>query len=160
MTALRSVGYIVGGLITLVVILIAGLYFNLVRVRTTQYSNPAPAVTVAHTPDQVARGQYMVTAFPGCAGCHSSNPSASPPILDGGHIAAIDALGNFDAPNLTPGGPIRDWSDGQIIRAIREGIDRDGHRRRPHGDPPVPHVPQLAVSSQQSAVQLTAEAES
>jgi len=126
-TVLRSIGFIVGGLVALVVILVAGLYLNLVRLRTTQYSNPVPAVTVARTPDQVARGQYMVTAFPGCAGCHSSNGSASPPILDGGHIADIDALGNFNAPNLTPEGPIKDWTDGQVIRAIREGIDKDGH---------------------------------
>jgi mono/diheme cytochrome c family protein len=75
----------------------------------------------------VARGQYMVTAFPGCAACHSSNPSATPPILDGGHVADIEPLGSFNPPNLTPAGPTRDWTDGQIIRAIREGIDRDGH---------------------------------
>jgi mono/diheme cytochrome c family protein len=29
-------------------------------------------------------------------------------------------------PNLTPGGRLKDWSDGEIVRAIREGIDRDG----------------------------------
>src|SRR5579859_4050656 len=105
-TALRIIGLIVGGLIALVIIFVAGLYLNLLRIRTTQYSNPVPNVTVARTPDQVARGQYMVTAYPGCAGCHSSNPSAAPPVLDGGHIAGIDALGNFNAPNLTPAGPI------------------------------------------------------
>src|SRR5579859_45593 len=126
-TALRIIGLIVGGLIALVIIFVAGLYLNLLRIRTTQYSNPVPAVTVARTPDQVARGQYMVTAFPGCAGCHASNPSAVPPILDGAHLTNLDALGNFNPPNLTPGGPLKDWSDGQVIRAIREGIDIDGH---------------------------------
>jgi len=126
-TALRIVGFIIGGLVAVVLVVVAGLYLNLVRLRTAQYSNPVPNVTVARTPDQVARGQYMVTAYPGCAGCHSSNPSAAPPVLDGGHIAGIDALGNFNAPNLTPAGPIKDWTDGEIIRAIREGIDRDGH---------------------------------
>ena len=126
-TAFRIVGFVIGGLIALVVIVVAGLYLNLVRIRTTQYTNPVANVSVARTPDQVARGQYMATAFPGCAGCHSSNASASPPILDGGHVAGLDPLGSFNAPNLTPGGPTKDWTDGQIIRAIREGIDRDGH---------------------------------
>jgi mono/diheme cytochrome c family protein len=29
-------------------------------------------------------------------------------------------------PNLTPGGPLQDWTDGEIVLAIREGVDRDG----------------------------------
>src|ERR1700736_3626771 len=126
-TALRIVGFIVSGLIALVVIVVVGLYANLLRIRTTQYPNPVPAITVARTPEQVARGQYMVTAYPGCAGCHATHASAVPPILDGGHLTNLDALGDFNAPNLTPGGPLQDWSDGQVIRAVREGIDRDGH---------------------------------
>jgi mono/diheme cytochrome c family protein len=75
----------------------------------------------------VARGAYLVSAFPGCAGCHSTNSSAERPILDGQTFAEIAALAAVDAPNLTPGGPLKEWTDGQIIRAIREGIDKDGH---------------------------------
>jgi cytochrome c553 len=30
------------------------------------------------------------------------------------------------APDLTPSGPIKDWTDAQVIRAIREGVDKDG----------------------------------
>jgi cytochrome c553 len=29
-------------------------------------------------------------------------------------------------PNLTPAGPLADWSDGKIFRAIRNGVDADG----------------------------------
>jgi mono/diheme cytochrome c family protein len=36
-------------------------------------------------------------------------------------------LGDLYAPNLTPGGPLKDWSDGEVIRAIREGVAQDGH---------------------------------
>ena len=28
--------------------------------------------------------------------------------------------------NLTPGGPLQDWSDGEILCTLREGVDRDG----------------------------------
>lgn len=35
-------------------------------------------------------------------------------------------LGTLYAPNLTPSGNIANWTDGEIIRAIREGIHRDG----------------------------------
>ena len=35
-------------------------------------------------------------------------------------------MGTLYAPNLTPGGDIDDWTDGEVIRAIREGVHRDG----------------------------------
>ena len=35
-------------------------------------------------------------------------------------------LGSFVSVNLTPAGPLKDWSDGEIFRALRNGIDRDG----------------------------------
>src|SRR5262249_51210123 len=35
-------------------------------------------------------------------------------------------MGTLYAPNLTPAGEIRDWTDGEIIRAIREGIHKSG----------------------------------
>jgi hypothetical protein len=30
------------------------------------------------------------------------------------------------ATNLTPGGPLQRWTDGEIVRAIREGLTNDG----------------------------------
>ena len=50
-TALRIVGFIIGALIAFVVIVVVGLYANLLRIRTTQYPNPVPALTVARTPE-------------------------------------------------------------------------------------------------------------
>ena len=123
----RVLGIVVGAIAVVIVLVIAGLYVNYARLRGAQFSNPVPNVTVARTPEQVARGAYMVSAYPGCAGCHSSNPSANPPVLDGGHMKDLEPLGDFNPPNLTPGGPLQSWSDGEIIRAIREGIDKDGH---------------------------------
>ena len=35
-------------------------------------------------------------------------------------------LGRFVSANLTPGGAIKDWSDGEIFRALRNGVDREG----------------------------------
>jgi mono/diheme cytochrome c family protein len=35
-------------------------------------------------------------------------------------------FGTFYAPNLTPSGNIQDWTDGEVIRAIREGVHKDG----------------------------------
>ena len=35
-------------------------------------------------------------------------------------------VGRLHAPNLTPAGEIGDWSDGEVIRAIREGVHKSG----------------------------------
>jgi mono/diheme cytochrome c family protein len=77
-------------------------------------------VQVAGTPDQIARGEKLAYI---CAGCHST--TAAPP-LDGGTASFAGPLGSLYPPNLTPGGPLANWSDGEIIRAVREGVDKDG----------------------------------
>src|SRR6476659_5602951 len=83
---------------------------------------PVTEIKVASTPDQLARG----ARFGGlCAGCHS--PNGKPPLVgvnffEGGG----PPFGTLYAANLTPAGEIRDWSDAEIIRAIREGIHKSG----------------------------------
>src|SRR3954452_17440228 len=124
---LRIVGLILGALVVVIVVAVGGIWLNGQRLLSQRHTNPVQAVTVAGAPDEIARGAYLVTAFPGCAACHSTNSAAERPILDGQPFTEIAALANLYAPNLTPGGPLKDWSDGEIIRAIREGIDRDGH---------------------------------
>jgi mono/diheme cytochrome c family protein len=64
----------------------------------------------------------------GCAGCHSTAGNVP---LDGSKDSLFNGsngppFGTMYAPNLTPGGPLKDWSDGEIIRAIREGVDQSG----------------------------------
>jgi mono/diheme cytochrome c family protein len=93
---------------------------------TQAHTNPVANVTVERTPEQIARGAYLVTAIPGCVGCHSSNPAAEQPVLDGRLDDELAALATLYVPNLTPGGRLREWTDGEIIRAIREGISKDG----------------------------------
>jgi mono/diheme cytochrome c family protein len=124
---LRVIGLLIGALVVLVILAVGGVWLNAQQLLSQRHTNPVPAVTVERSTEEIARGAYLVTAFPGCAGCHASNPAAERPVLDGKPFTEIAALAALDAPNLTPGGPLREWSDGEIIRAIREGIDRDGH---------------------------------
>ena len=35
-------------------------------------------------------------------------------------------IGSLVPPNLTPAGPLKNWSDGEIFRAIRNGLGADG----------------------------------
>jgi mono/diheme cytochrome c family protein len=81
------------------------------------------ATSIQATADQLVVGARRAG---GCTGCHSSGGSLP---LDGGNanlLAGGPGLGVLVSPNLTPGGPLKDWTDGDIVRAIREGVDRDG----------------------------------
>lgn len=99
---LRVVGLLLGALLLLVVLAVAGVWLNAQRLLSQRHDNPVQAVTVERSPDQIARGVYLVTAFPGCAGCHASDPAAARPVLDGKPFTEIAALASLDAPNLTP----------------------------------------------------------
>ncbi len=85
------------------------------------YPNPVRDVSVAITPENIARGEKVART---CAGCHSSTGNFP---LNGQNFGADGPpIGTFYAPNLTQT-HFKDWSDGEIIRAIREGVNREGH---------------------------------
>lgn len=85
------------------------------------YDNPVHSTVVESTPERLQRGEWFQ---PYCSGCHAEEPGAA---LTGQDFLGEDAppIGVFHAPNLTPV-HLGDWSDGEIIRAIREGVHRDG----------------------------------
>jgi mono/diheme cytochrome c family protein len=119
--ALKWAGTILGGLLTLVVAIVIGAAsYGFVLLNRT-HTNPVANITVAGTPEQLARGQKLANS---CVGCHSSNsqfPLAGQNFGEGG-----PPVGTLYAANLTPGGELKDWSDGEIVRAIREGIHKNG----------------------------------
>jgi mono/diheme cytochrome c family protein len=70
----------------------------------------------------IQRGEEVSNGF--CSGCHSKTAT-----LTGGANIGDDLpvpVGAFISSNLTPAGPLSRWSDGEIFRAIRNGVDRDG----------------------------------
>jgi cytochrome c553 len=89
---------------------------------------------VARTPAQVARGEYLVNLS--CVGCHgaadaSGNPTEQPPLTGGWNIAAAEGFGFMGAmvtENLTPGGRLAGYSDGELFRVMRHSIGQNGHR--------------------------------
>ena len=120
---LKWVGIIVVGLLTLLLttLLVVGLigFYKL----NEQYNNPVANLQVAGTPAQIARGKQLANL---CVNCHTSNGQLP---LSGVNFLAKFAgppMGTLYAPNLTPSGNIQDWTDGELIRAIREGIHKNG----------------------------------
>jgi cytochrome c553 len=90
---------------------------------TRTYPNTATEVSVAMTPENIALGEKYART---CVGCHSSNgqlPLGGQPFFGGPEGGP--PFGVLWAPNLTPV-HLESWSDGEIIRAIREGIGKDG----------------------------------
>lgn len=108
------------GVLTAVAAALVGLaLFGFSRLNTQQ-PNPAADVTVAGTPDQIARGRQLAQF---CAACHSPNQAF--PLAGRDFLEAGPPVGALYAPNLTPA-HLKDWSDGEILRAIREGVGRTG----------------------------------
>jgi mono/diheme cytochrome c family protein len=95
-------------------------------------ADPAPDLTVARTPEQVARGEYLVNLS--CIGCHASvdaegNPTEQHPLTGGWNIAAAEGFGfagDMITENLTPGGKLASYSDGELFRVLRHSINKDG----------------------------------
>lgn len=130
---IKIAGGIGAGLLTL---LFAAIAFFGGRGIATVYLAGAPAapnLTVAATPEQIARGEYLVNMS--CIGCHSAPgadgaPSLQHPLSGGWNIAAAEGfgfVGDLVAENLTPGGKLAGYSDGELFRTLRHRVDKDGN---------------------------------
>lgn len=86
--------------------------------------------------ERVARGKYLFQAVSACGDCHSARDFthfAGPARADAtgqGMVLPFDGLpGRVVASNITPDRAtgIGTWSDGEKLRAIRDGVSKDGH---------------------------------
>jgi len=120
---LKWIGVLIAGLLTLIPIAMLVLALVGFSKLNAQYDNPVTSVQVAGTSAQIARGEQLAHM---CSSCHS--PGDELPLSGTNFAAKFDfpPLGTLYTPNLTPSGNIQEWTDGEIIRAIREGIHKDG----------------------------------
>jgi cytochrome c553 len=88
-----------------------------------RFDNPVTDAQVSGTTEQIARGEKLANL---CVSCHA--PGDQLPLSGSNFVAKFEfpPLGRLYAPNLTPSGNIKDWTDGEVIRAIREGIHKNG----------------------------------
>ncbi|MFN2221997.1 MAG: cytochrome c [Candidatus Promineifilaceae bacterium] len=118
----RVLKWLVIGVLGLVVVLAAAaavLAFRGNSRMTREYTvEPAP-VAMAQDEAAVARGQYLASY--GCVGCHGDD-------LGGKIMLSDPGLGTITAPNLTAGagGIGGTYSDTDLVRAIRHGVDKEG----------------------------------
>ncbi len=129
----KIVGGLAAGLMTL--LLVAITFFGVKGTAATFFpgADPAPQITVAGTPEQIARGEYLVNLS--CIGCHSAvgpdgAPSMQHPLSGGTDMAEAEGFGFIGAmvtENLTPDGKLAGYSDGELFRALRAAVDQEGH---------------------------------
>ena len=115
-----------------IVLLGSALYLLLRR----PSSAPPSKVVVWATPDRIERGKYLFTNLLDCDGCHSERDFTrlGGPVVETargkGQFLPMEGLpGQVYSANITPDKEtgIGNWTDGEKIRAIREGISKDGH---------------------------------
>jgi mono/diheme cytochrome c family protein len=127
---LKGIGILIGVLVVLVIGLVA--YVQLTWDRPVSRGG---AQMIAPTDAQtVARGEYLYKWSLDCSGCHGSQGSHSPEEPQAGGLefdmtGIGPGFGFVYAANLTPDPEtgIGAWSDGELVRALREGLDREGH---------------------------------
>lgn len=126
---------VVGGIVLAVIAVVAGglTWLSLKK----PASRPASAEKVEATPERLARGEYLATHVSNCLDCHSDHVATYGfPIKpgtegQGGFIfdKKLGFPGTVAAQNLTPDPEtgLGNWTDGEILRAMREGVDRNGN---------------------------------
>src|SRR6267143_4320755 len=107
---------------------------------------PAGIGALAETP--VERGRYLVTTIASCGNCHTPRDAAGKPIagreLAGGFEFDDPGVGHIVGTNITPDPEtgIGNWTEAQIVTALRDGKRPDGTLIRP--PMPIPVYRQLS----------------
>lgn len=127
-------------------VLAAGGAFAFLVLKSPEAAAPA-SIKVEATAERLERGRYLFHSVADCAGCHSPrNPEKfgmmpTPEGTGSGFEFPKDLgfPGRVVAPNITPDPEtgLGKWTDGEKIRAIREGISKDGRALFPFM--PYPH---------------------
>jgi mono/diheme cytochrome c family protein len=125
---LKIGGYVIIAVALLIVGLLSYVKFALPDVGT------APELKIEITPMKIERGNYLANHVMLCMDCHSTRDwnSFSGPMIpgtDGKGGEVFDQIlgfpGKYIAPNITPFN-LKNWSDGEIFRAISSGVSKDG----------------------------------
>ena len=91
----------------------AGVFGDLLRAGRIQQMGPAAAPPQPEV--SAAYGEYLVN-IDGCRDCHGAQLAGGKPGAPGSPLA----------PNLTPGGELRAWTDASFINTLRTGVTPSG----------------------------------
>ena len=127
---------IIGGLFALLLVaIIASLCWFQATYKRDFSSVPLPDIHASTDPAVIARGEYLANAVAHCSACHSPanyvqhhRLASNLQDLRGGFAMHAGPFGTYYPANLTSDREtgLGALSDGQIARAIRHGVGRDG----------------------------------
>ncbi len=93
---------------------------------------PPPTVSFDASPERLARGEYLAEHVVGCATCHTqrdwtkfSGPAKRELLGAGNEPFDLGPAGFLYSKNITPAG-IGSWTDGELLRAVTQGVSKDG----------------------------------
>lgn len=121
---------IIGGLVVLLLAIAAcGLGYFMYAYPSV----PAPtAFKIDAIPERLVRGKYLSDHVVGCTACHSkrdwtkfSGPVDPNTLGAGGDEFSLGPAGVLYAKNITPAA-IGSWTDGELLRAVTQGVSKDG----------------------------------
>jgi mono/diheme cytochrome c family protein len=117
--------------ITVILVIIGGIAY--ITLALPNVGKPED-IKIALTPQRVARGNYLANHVVVCVDCHSTrNWSRFAGPIDTAVIGAggekfdrtVGFPGEVYVPNITPA-HLKDWTDGELYRAITTGVKKDG----------------------------------
>ena len=125
---LKWIGVGLGGLLGLLLVVAIGLViYGQAQFKQTHSDRPLYAITADTSPEGLERGKYLMENAMSCTeACHTAEDGTLSGFIEEINDGPISMV--FAVPNLTPdmetglGG----WTDAEIARAIREGVDKDG----------------------------------
>lgn len=109
----------------------------------------APDIKIEPTAERLARGKYLFNSVYACVDCHSQRDFSklTMPVIPGTEgmggqkfSEEFSIPGTIYTRNITPAG-VGHWTDGELFRAITEGVNKDG-------DPLFPIMPYLVYGKQ------------
>ena len=116
---LAAIGVILAGLAVLAAAAFAGAVWMGQRKLERTVAVKVVPVPFGKSAAQLKLGRYLFESR-GCAECHAA---------DGHGLAFIDAPNGLyvKSPNITPGGVVASYTEGDWVRAIRHGVNPAGH---------------------------------
>jgi mono/diheme cytochrome c family protein len=121
---------IVAGLVVLLLI-VAGCGYGYLLFAFPKVP-PPPTVTLNSSPERLARGKYLSDHVVGCTTCHTerdwskySGPIKHERLGAGSEPFNLGPAGLLYSKNITPAG-IGQWTDGELVRAVTQGVSKDG----------------------------------
>jgi mono/diheme cytochrome c family protein len=129
---MKKAGKVIAIIVVIAVVIIGSLltYVKVALPATGELST----IKIASTPQRIERGKYLANHVTVCVDCHSkrdwtllAGPIKAETLGAGGERfdQHVGLPGVYYSPNITPFA-LKNWSDGEILRAVTEGISKDG----------------------------------